>query len=118
MAANEMLITVHPRKFEIAPPCSEVRAGFETLYVVTNWDDNQDTWLSLTVRDIERPDGSKVSTNPPSLSFVPSENRMVKQMHFSQAVNESVDCKCAVDYVLKADPTKIYTVDPTIRLRP
>ncbi len=112
---NLVTITVHKRKFELWPPCPEVRSVAENFIVVVNWNFNSD-WDSITVTNFKKEDGSAfpiVGADP-----VLTPTNPIAWITFQHPVfGTGFYCKYDLVYQPSGGGAP-YIVDPTMRIRP
>ena len=121
---GQVLIRVHENKFEILPKHEFpiVTTPFGELEVVVDWSQNGDKWASITIGNFQVvgvPPGY-YQANPKDCTISKGDGKKYT-FDFSPPLQLGApDHKCTYDvtFVLEADSTKSYTLDPVIILRP
>ncbi len=112
---NLVTITVHTRRFELWPPCPEVRSVAESFIVVVNWNFNTD-WDSITVTNFTDQYGAAFPIVGPDPVLTPANP--VAQIAFQRPVfGEGFYCKYDLVYQPSGGGAPCI-VDPTLKMRP
>ena len=114
---NMVTITVHTKKFALAPPCPEVKSVEENFIVCVNWNGNTD-WDSITVTNFTHENGAPFPIVGPDPILTPANP--VAWIAFRNPVfGQGFYCKYDLIYMPQGgSPGDEYIVDPTLRMRP